>query len=342
VVASVEAFLGSVKASAAPTCILLVEGRLPGVDLEELGYTFETLFPKKTLGLVLCALPSHPQAPAAHVLLDPQCTPEQLKAALPWVLKLAEARAQGAHFLGKEQEPSTDPAPLMGSVLHNLNNALGVLIGYIDITRMKATDEGQKNALEVMRGASESMNLMFKNLGKVFLETSYPQHPIKLEHLIEGAIRDTAESFGLSPQALQGLSVEYVCDPATVVVTHGPMFVKTLSRVLKNAYECYPDATPAAKRLLQIQANVVDQDLGQQLRIRVKDAGPGLDPTIAEKAHEPFTSTKPGHKGLGLALGRQAMRSLGGQLIIQPNEPQGVTLTLLQPFVLPEENKETP
>lgn len=335
-VCTVDAFFDQVQELGSPHVVLFVDSGLADLDLEALRYQFETVFPRKVLALVLWASCDHAQAHAVNALLDSGSSAEGLKISVPWAINLAEARAALGECCGPQHTHRQEHNPLMGSVLHNLNNILGVLMGYIDISSMRATDASQKDSLEVMKQASQHMNGIFKNLGKLFLEHPYAQRPIKLEYLIAGAFREVQEVVGLQPQALQGLTIDYVCDPATLVVTHGPLFVKTLGRVLKNAYESYSEDTPVAKRLVSVQANVVDQEHGQQLRIQVKDAGPGLDPSIAEKPYEAFTTTKSGHKGLGLALGRQAMRSLGGQLIIQPHEPHGVTVTILQPFTLQE------
>jgi two-component system C4-dicarboxylate transport sensor histidine kinase DctB len=48
--------------------------------------------------------------------------------------------------------------------------------------------------------------------------------------------------------------------------------------------------------------------------IRVEDTGPGVDATIGDTLFTPFTTSKPGGLGLGLAIARDIAREFGGDL----------------------------
>jgi two-component system C4-dicarboxylate transport sensor histidine kinase DctB len=60
---------------------------------------------------------------------------------------------------------------------------------------------------------------------------------------------------------------------------------------------------------------VVDAAAGEdQLEIRVEDNGPGVDAALSDTLFTPFTTSKPGGLGLGLAISRDIAREFGGEL----------------------------
>lgn len=66
------------------------------------------------------------------------------------------------------------------------------------------------------------------------------------------------------------------------------------------------------------------------LEIRVSDNGPGVNPAIGDTLFTPFTTSKPGGLGLGLAIARDIAREFGGDLRHAPL-PGGARFTLSLP-----------
>jgi two-component system NtrC family sensor kinase len=71
--------------------------------------------------------------------------------------------------------------------------------------------------------------------------------------------------------------------------------------------------------------------------VSVSDNGPGIAEGALRHIFEPFHSTKSGdHAGLGLALCRELMQNLGGQIDVVSPPGQGTTFTLKFPLASPE------
>ena len=54
------------------------------------------------------------------------------------------------------------------------------------------------------------------------------------------------------------------------------------------------------------------------MEIAIADSGPGLAPEIADRAFEPFVTTKAGGMGLGLAISRSIVEAHDGSLRFEP------------------------
>jgi signal transduction histidine kinase len=59
----------------------------------------------------------------------------------------------------------------------------------------------------------------------------------------------------------------------------------------------------------------------RQVRVRVANDGPPIDPALREMIFRPFFTTKPTGTGMGLSFAREAARQLGGDLELLAGEP---------------------
>ena len=106
--------------------------------------------------------------------------------------------------------------------------------------------------------------------------------------------------------------------PARLDVIADPALVRlAVSNALKNAVE----AVVAAESDEPITVSWGATDLEHY--VAILDRGPGVPP-VAEPLFEIGTSSKRGHVGLGLAIARQASRSLGGEIVLS-NLEEGLT-----------------
>jgi signal transduction histidine kinase len=56
---------------------------------------------------------------------------------------------------------------------------------------------------------------------------------------------------------------------------------------------------------------------------RICDDGVGIDPALAERAFDPFVSTKPEGVGLGLVNVKSVVEGHGGGIRLEPRQPRG-------------------
>jgi len=67
------------------------------------------------------------------------------------------------------------------------------------------------------------------------------------------------------------------------------------------------------------------------VRISVKDEGPGIPAQDLEKIFDPFFTTKDGGTGLGLSVAHQIVTQHGGTITAEANPVRGMTFSIVLP-----------
>jgi two-component system sensor histidine kinase RegB len=152
------------------------------------------------------------------------------------------------------------------------------------------------------------------------------------ERFVRVAVRDLVadcneESAG-EAAAEPGRPLDVMMDGATaglVAVVPRRAFAQALRGLVDNAR----DASPAGARVSLRVAG----DGGGRVVFEIGDHGAGIAPEVLARVGEPFFTTKPTGKGMGLGifLARTVIERLGGQFSIRSAPGAGTTATLSLP-----------
>ena len=214
-------------------------------------------------------------------------------------------------------------------IAHNLNNLLGVVIGYLDLIKAyyDKPDQVKKNAVHVEEAVHRIVSII-KQLSSLVVKSRPPLSRGNLQRLIESAIARFRSEYKLTaPVTIDNPLGELVFD------TNYEVFEEVVSKVLINAWEAY-DNRPTEPRPISIHTRLVEKpDEGKLLEIRVDDHGRGIDEEIRDHIFEPFISSK--HTvgvGMGLTIARHALRNLGGEAMVMDREGGGASAILTHPL----------
>ncbi|HYF17203.1 MAG TPA: ATP-binding protein [Ramlibacter sp.] len=121
------------------------------------------------------------------------------------------------------------------------------------------------------------------------------------------------------------------------VVCDRTMVEQVLLNLARNAMQAMDEAAVRRPSLvIQVRRAGADAAPGGRgwLEFSVSDCGPGIAPQVGEQLFTPFFTTKAEGMGLGLSLCRTVVEQHGGQLVFEPNQPQGTIFR----FTLPAQN----
>ncbi|GAB1490154.1 response regulator [Opitutaceae bacterium] len=213
-------------------------------------------------------------------------------------------------------------------IAHNLNNLLGVVIGYLDLIKAyhDRPELVKKNAQHV-EDAVQRIVTIIKQLSSLVIKTRLPTEKFRLTELLAGGVRRHEIDHRISaPVVIENSLGDLAID------THVEVFEDVLSKILINAWEAY-DQTPENQRPITIRTELIDRGAeGEFVRITVEDQGKGIDPEIRDHMFEPFISSK--HTvgvGMGLTVARHALRNMGGDLTVEDRPGGGMIAILLHP-----------
>lgn len=230
--------------------------------------------------------------------------------------------------LGESRRSATIGAVTQG-IAHNLNNLLGVVIGYVDL--IKAYHEKpelvKKNAQHLEDAVNRIVGII-KQLTGLVVKNRPPLIRASLARMIDSGIRRYQIEYKIDqPITIEHATAEVLID------TNVEVFEDTLSKLLINAWESYHDE-PDDKRPIHIRTEVVERpEEGRFALVHIEDRGRGIDPEIRDHAFEPFTSTK--HTvgvGMGLTVARHSMRNLGGEVTLTDRPGGGAICTIRHPL----------
>ena len=210
-------------------------------------------------------------------------------------------------------------------VAHNLNNLLGVVMGYLDLikTHYDKPEQVKRNAAQVESAVQRIVSII-RQLSSLVIKSRLPLVRGKLDELLAGAVSRYQYDFNIKhPVIIENPLGSHPID------THVEVFEDLIGKILINAWESYGNK-PEDQRPIWLRTAIVEKSEGRFLKITIDDAGNGIDEKIRDHMFEPFISSK--HTvgvGMGLTVARHTLRNLNGELSLEDRPEGGTSATML-------------
>ncbi len=252
--------------------------------------------------------------------------------------ELAEAFNRMAERLKRNQEMEASLAQqgkmaslgvLSSGVAHEINNPLGVILGYAAYLegKLDQDDPKFKYVHEIKRESKRCKKIVQDLLN--YARTPRPDlRETDLNNLL-GQIVD----FAANHTDMHNVQVrkEFASHLAPVRID-GDQIRQVAINLILNAGAAMPDGG---------QLTVFTRRAGEEwVELVFADTGSGIPAEYLEKIFEPFFTTRPKGTGLGLAITRQIIELHHGEIRIESTPGQGTTVVIRLPAVTGAEQEE--
>ena len=211
---------------------------------------------------------------------------------------------------------------------HEARNLLGALKTCVQVLRRNPHITPEDNELlDIIQTSSQRLNEVFSQL-TAFGQTQAPRlEEVNLHELIE----ETLALLQHDDRWSRSIVIRRQFD-SSIRTIQGDRY-----RLGQAFWNLFLNAAQAMGD--QGELRVETQREGAEVKISVRDSGPGIPETILPNIFEPFYSTKPKGIGLGLAVVRRIVEEHGGQITAHAEKQTGTCFTLRLPV---EPKTETP
>ncbi|MEA3541311.1 MAG: PAS domain S-box protein [Pseudomonadota bacterium] len=236
--------------------------------------------------------------------------------------RIAIMQAQKMDAIGK----------LTGGVAHDFNNLLAVIVGSLDLARMRLASGGEvERFLDNAMAAAERGATLTQRMLAFARRQELKLQSVDCLGLVQGMADMLQSTIGPSvtiDTLFPGNLPPAYADPAQLELA--------LLNLAVNARDAMPEGGRIiieASEMLTAEGALPGLGAGAYVKLSVVDDGEGMDEATLERAREPFFTTKGVGKGtgLGLSMVHGFAEQCGGALTIESVVGLGTTVSLWLP-----------
>jgi two-component system NtrC family sensor kinase len=214
---------------------------------------------------------------------------------------------------------------LSAGIAHEINNPLGVILGYTQLLIRNENSDTQKyNDLKTIEKHVRNCKSIVEDLLN-FARSSKPNEDlIRVDEALDDVIHFIQQHAGL-----ENIEVKkhYQASVPEMVLDE-----KKIKQVFMNLIM---NAKHAIGKKGTLSISTGFNPVEGQVMIKVADTGHGIEKKNLARIFDPFFTTKPTGEGtgLGLSVSYGIIKNHGGDILVESNVGQGSTFTILLPLV---------
>ncbi|MCX7706025.1 MAG: response regulator [bacterium] len=213
---------------------------------------------------------------------------------------------------------------LSAEMLHEINNPLTVILGYVQILLHEITNKNQASAEEIQRYLTvvESEVKRCQTIARSFLDVSkksYKHTPININTILENMVYFFKEN----PMAKNiEFSFNFAADISLIFGSP-----EQLQQVFINLFMNAIEAIDSRGKI-----SIETKNQPGKVVVRISDNGRGIPPEILGKIFKPFFTTKSEKStGIGLTISKKIIEAHKGEISVESTQGKGTAFTISFP-----------
>ncbi len=221
---------------------------------------------------------------------------------------------------------------ISAGMAHELNNPLTPALTGIELAQRAlgrdATAEARRHLETALEGANRVKSIL-RDLSSLSRPNEKHTSPVSVDAVTRSTIRLA------SIRARGSVKIDYHGEATVTVLVNESRLGQVLLNLIINAADAYA-STETVERHISVRLSQPND----RVLIEVADQAGGVPETIQSQIFEPFFSTKSFGSGLGLAVARQLVDDMGGELSFESQAGQGSVFRISLPAARPVERRE--
>jgi two-component system sensor histidine kinase/response regulator len=215
-------------------------------------------------------------------------------------------------------------------IAHNLNNLLGVVVGYLDLIKNGYDSPDMvKRSVMLMDHAINRMVGIIRQLGTIANNERIELSTQTIDTLLSNSLERLKNEHEIPAH----VEIESQLDDNATISANAETFEIILVKLLINAWESYAKDTADADRKINLTARISRDKGPAVLELKIIDHGAGIAPEVRDTLFEPFITTKTSvGRGMGLTISQHTIRNLEGEITLKSNADSGATATMTHPL----------
>ncbi|MFC1490543.1 PAS domain S-box protein [Candidatus Latescibacterota bacterium] len=228
---------------------------------------------------------------------------------------------------------------ISGGVLHNINNVLAIILGYIEISSKKIYKDKQcKVCLDILDkikiAALDGSEIVKRIYNITQIKTDVEKDTVRINDLVEEAVEYYRPH--LDNKACEnGIQITVTKDLSAIpdILGSNAEIREILNNIIKNAIEAMPTGGN-----LSFSTNIEHDTV----MIKISDTGIGLSDEAKSKIFKPFYTTKGKNgTGLGMHVSQEMIHKLGGEIVVESELSKGTSFIIYLPSSKDKNARET-
>jgi signal transduction histidine kinase len=243
-----------------------------------------------------------------------------------WIDAEVQSRLQGSMSLERRtlaSEHVRQLEELSASIAHEIRNPITAAKSLV---QQLGEDPGSPVHVEYARVALEELDRVERSISHLLRYAREEDlRPVEtdLREVVEAALEAVRER-----TARLGLRIERDLERAPLLRADPDKLRRVVINLVSNAVDALEGARTEAPRLW---VSAGENLAGNEVWLRIRDNGPGMDAASRERAFRPFHTSKVDGTGLGLPISKKLVEAHGGTIELHSSEGVGTEFSIVLP-----------